>query len=796
VAGAWLYCRAEFRGRWRSWLALALLIAVSAGAVLFTLAGARRTSTVWDRLAARTNAHDAFVIGQQFDFDLDAVARLPEVADSVRLAYVAGSTDVAGPYELTPLVSQDGGFLGRIDRPKVIEGRRPDPDQPHEVGITPPVAEEYDLDVGSTIVLRGFTPEEFFTGLEGAEFREPTGPEVRLRVVAIEVSANEGELVESVRSGDNIHLTPAFADRYRDRIGMGPALAVRLHRGDADQSRFKLGVERLAAGRPVQLTTQDDEGSQVRHSIGTQQRALELFALLAAVAGVLAVGQALSRQAFVDRQDGLALRALGMTRPQRWAAGMVRTALISVAAAAAAVALSVVASPLMPFGVARLAEPSPGVRLDGALALGGLAAIPLVSLVLAAWPGWRAARASSATEAEWDTPRSPGLSDRLARTGLPPTVVAGVRLAIAPGRGRTAAPTRSAILGTAFSLSALTTALAFGASMDRLASTPRLYGWNWDTVVGNPFTRDLAEEVIPVLRASSAINGYSAIAAAEVDVGGVRTQAYGFDTLEGQVLPPVVDGRAPRAPDEIVVGTSVRKELGRGLGDRVDVRVADTVASFRIVGVAVFAQLSIFEIEALGRGALVTGDGLRQLVPEAQRNVFAFRWAEGVDRDAARRALAATLGQTVAFSEAEPPHEIADVGRVDGMPAVLAAVVAVMALASVVHALATTVRRRRRDLAILKTLGFVRSQLRAVVAWQATTITVLALALGLPAGARAGQWAWDRFAESLGVVAEPAVPVVAILVAVPVSLVVANLVAAIPGRAAARTPAALVLRSE
>jgi hypothetical protein len=82
------------------------------------------------------------------------------------------------------------------------------------------------------------------------------------------------------------------------------------------------------------------------------------------------------------------------------------------------------------------------------------------------------------------------------------------------------------------------------------------------------------------------------------------------------------------------------------------------------------------------------------------------------------------------------------------------------------------------------------------VAWQATTITVLALALGLPAGARAGQWAWDRFAESLGVVAEPAVPVVAILVAVPVSLVVANLVAAIPGRAAARTPAALVLRSE
>lgn len=37
-------------------------------------------------------------------------------------------------------------------------------------------------------------------------------------------------------------------------------------------------------------------------------------------------------------------------------------------------------------------------------------------------------------------------------------------------------------------------------------------------------------------------------------------------------------------------------------------------------------------------------------------------------------------------------------------------------------ALTAGVRRRRRDLAVLKALGFTRSQLRAVVAWQASAL--------------------------------------------------------------------------
>jgi ABC-type lipoprotein release transport system permease subunit len=59
------------------------------------------------------------------------------------------------------------------------------------------------------------------------------------------------------------------------------------------------------------------------------------------------------------------------------------------------------------------------------------------------------------------------------------------------------------------------------------------------------------------------------------------------------------------------------------------------------------------------------------------------------------------------------------------------------------HTLVTSVRRRRRDLAMLKTLGFVRGRVVAAMVWQATTFAVVALAVGRPLGLAAGRWAWE-----------------------------------------------------
>ena len=106
------------------------------------------------------------------------------------------------------------------------------------------------------------------------------------------------------------------------------------------------------------------------------------------------------------------------------------------------------------------------------------------------------------------------------------------------------------------------------------------------------------------------------------------------------------------------------------------------------------------------------------------------------------------------------------------------------------------VRRRRRDLGILKTIGFVRGQVAATVAWQATTLAVVALLVGLPLGVAAGRWAWLLVNQGLGSLADPVTPAIALVVAVPATVLVANLVAALPARAAAATRPAVVLRSE
>jgi ABC-type lipoprotein release transport system permease subunit len=112
------------------------------------------------------------------------------------------------------------------------------------------------------------------------------------------------------------------------------------------------------------------------------------------------------------------------------------------------------------------------------------------------------------------------------------------------------------------------------------------------------------------------------------------------------------------------------------------------------------------------------------------------------------------------------------------------------------HLLVTSVRRRRRDLAVLKTLGFVRRQVSATVIWQATTVALVALAVGLPLGIAAGRWAWMLVADRLGVVPVSVVPALVLTLVALTTVLAANLVAAMSAWMAARTRPATVLRAE
>ena len=124
------------------------------------------------------------------------------------------------------------------------------------------------------------------------------------------------------------------------------------------------------------------------------------------------------------------------------------------------------------------------------------------------------------------------------------------------------------------------------------------------------------------------------------------------------------------------------------------------------------------------------------------------------------------------------------------------AVLAIGATAALTLTLITSVRRRRRELALLKTLGFTRRQLAAVVAWQSTIAVAIGVVIGIPVGVMLGRSLWDLFAHAIHAVPEPTVPALTIALIAVGALVLANLVAAIPGLQAARTPSALLLHEE
>ena len=106
------------------------------------------------------------------------------------------------------------------------------------------------------------------------------------------------------------------------------------------------------------------------------------------------------------------------------------------------------------------------------------------------------------------------------------------------------------------------------------------------------------------------------------------------------------------------------------------------------------------------------------------------------------------------------------------------------------------VRRRRRELALLKALGMTRRQVRAIVAWQTSITLGIALLIGIPLGILAGRLAWRAFAGSLGVAPVTVVPVLLAIAGAAALLIAGNTLTSVPGAIAARTSPSIALRTE
>src|SRR6185437_8041549 len=470
-----------------------------------------------------------------------------------------------------------------------------------------------------------------------------------------------------------------------------------------------------------------------------------------------------------------------------------------------------------------------GVALDLPALAAGFAAVALLPVAALAPSACRAARATARAGGPAGGAAGPGgavrpsrLAALLGRAGWV-TSATGMRMAFEPGRGRAAVPVRTALAGTALAVGAVAAALVFAASLLGLVATPARYGQNWDAKVDAGFADIPASYGARLLAGVTGVAGYAAGNNGELLVDGLSVPAIGVDQAPGGRAAgylTLLSGRAPAGPGEIALGRRTLRALGKRVGQTVRVRVTwrggvpgpPATRAMRITGTTVLPAFGLPSMAStdLGLGAVVATSLLSGITADTGctgrqtcYNFLLLRLRPGASADDVGATLLARAAQAhcppgqCTVTADQRPGEIRDYAGIRDTPLALGAVLALLAAATLAHVLRTAVRRRRREFAVLKALGFTRRQVRAAVAWNATALAAAALLAGVPPGVVAGRWAWAVFAGAAGVGTSATVDVPLVLLAVPAAaLLLANLAAAAPGRAAARLRPADVLRTE
>lgn len=781
MTAIWMRLRAELRARWGAWLALALIIGAFSGAALAAVAGARRADSAYDRFLVEQRAWDAMTFYAAFDPSFaelrhEDVASVPEVAEGIEAAYF----EVDG--ELDLIASADPAFGRTFDIAKMVQGRAPDPDRADEVSVPFDVAAQHP--VGSQLTMR-------FQTRSGAE-RART-----FTVTGVHMMPNNFP----PGSSGTIFVwgTPALVREHGAELRLFGVGFFRLEHGVASLPDFQRSVERFADGKVFFIESQAAQTEVANGSLDLLAAASWAVSGVLVAIGLLAFGQALARQTLLDSDGFPAIRALGMTGGDLLAIGLIRSALIGATAAVTAIGVSVALSVLTPIGIAKLVEPDPGLSIDAPVIFLGALLVLALCVGLSAFPAWRAEhRLSSPDGSTWRRSR---IARFVFRAGGTPAMSAGVRLALERGARSRSIPVVTTIGAAAVGLGAVLMASTFAVSLDRLLGDPGLYGVRWDREieVRTDGTRAIDSPAFALAEQVRAIDGVAAAAVMDlgvpIEIDGIGATGIGVDQANVELAPPILDGRFPESGDEIALGERTLDTIGKSIGDQVSLRILGLEPQpFTISGTVAVPGFAAGQ--GLGEGSVVTPDALARLIddPPPVGTIFV-RFTPGADAAALTSAFE-ELPDVIEVREPVTPASIDNLARVRSLPPALAGLLALFALAAIAHALLSSVRRRAREIAVLRALGFVRRQVVSTVAWQASTLVLIAIVVGVPIGMAAGRALWRLAADQLGIVFAPQLPASAIGIVAPSALALGVLIAALPARRAAATQPALVLRAE
>jgi hypothetical protein len=312
----------------------------------------------------------------------------------------------------------------------------------------------------------------------------------------------------------------------------------------------------------------------------------------------------------------------------------------------------------------------------------------------------------------------------------------------------------------------ITATLTFSASLNTLISEPRLYGWNWDYALMSE--NGVPPQALVSLDHDADVEGWSGYSDPGLQIDGQVVPALTTTGLP-TVAPPVLAGHGLDGSGQVVLGAATLALLHKHIGDKVFISYGtpNTAPLYLpptpavVVGTATFPAIAgsstFADHTTMGTGALLSDDDLPASFLKATKApdptldgpalVFVRLRAhvspsaglhnmEGIVA-VANRAFASdpnAAGDSAGVLSVQRPAEIVNYQSTGNTPVVLASGLATGPVVALALALTATVRARRRDLALLKTLGFTRRQLAVTLAWQATATAVIGIIIGVPVG--------------------------------------------------------------
>lgn len=806
----WVRVAGLVRRGWAATVVLAVLAGLGAGVAMAATSAGRRSGTAFDRMVEYADPPsfnltfcppeltevDESTLPLCFTYDADperdVIAGLPEV-DAVVAGFFRGLTasrpdnpDSTRPG--TAIVVTDDAIPNLDGHQIIVEGQWYDPES-DEVVVNEQFRDLTGIGAGEEVTLTFWAPEEM--GRPGRDGEIFHGPSVTVQVVG--VSRGILDLAAAAGTpglqGDDARVLggPGFAEATADAAGFG-GLFVRGRTGDA--SALLDALHEAFPGRVFNATPAvGDEQEPIREAIRYEAQGVLALGILGGLAAAVFAAQAIARQSRREWSDQALLRAIGFTSRQIWLAAALRGVVIGVAAAAVAGVTAVSLSPLGPVGVARLAETDLGIEVDRLVLVVGISAVMVIATAAAWAPVRRRDRPQAAS-------RTRATRRLLAWGWLPPSLANGAAMGRANRSDGSSLPLGTAMAIVALAAGTFAAAAGLTTSLDSLRATPARYGAPWDISFGGAASAT-DDDVLGLVRDHPGVAAAGRIVGTGVSIGDQLTWVHAFDAFPGidaQIQPPITSGRAPAAVNEIALGSITMGDLGLSLGDEVEVRT--TVAGsaptrFTVVGTAMIND--VYE-ESPGRGGIVTVEWVDRAAPEVSPDPYIVRLEPDVDADAFRSAISEVFDGTV--SPPVPQTAIRNVTRIRGFPFALAAAVGALALAAFAHALVLSVRRQRRQLAVLQALGFTPRQVGETVAGHATTLALVSVGLGLPVGVVLGRWGWRVVADQIGVVNLPVTPLLPLAVTVVTVVASANVVAIFPAWRARRVPLAEALRAE